>query len=163
MDAENVLIETLQARANGVHGQCVGTQVHIVGVIGEGEHGSAGVESDAGVPVGEVGGGLLGEVVADGIEVEVPLVAMVSLDEAVEEESPEFGADDCVLEGVDDGGVGAVDVEAAEKVKALAELSEGFVVELVHGGGVQAEVAGDMVVVVASSSKGDLASNSVSS
>lgn len=120
LNAEDVLVEALQPWADGVHGQRVGAEVYVAGVVGEGEHGSAWVESNAGVPVGDVGGGLLDDIVADGIKVEVPLVAVVSLDEAVEEESSEFGADDYVLHGVDDGGVGAVDVEASEEVEAPA-------------------------------------------
>ena len=42
--------------ADFVHGEGVGAEVDVAGVFGEEEEGAAGVEADAGVPVGEVGG-----------------------------------------------------------------------------------------------------------
>lgn len=56
LDAEDVLIETLESGADGVHGEGVSAEVDEGGVVWEGKHGPAGVKTDVGVPAGQVGG-----------------------------------------------------------------------------------------------------------
>ena len=137
--------------------------MHELRVIGEGEHGSSGVETDAGVPGGQIRRGISHQIAVDSVVVEIPFVSMVSLYETVQEPCSPVGAGDFVLEEVDNGGVGSLNAEIFEGAGAVSESCEGFVVELVHGGGVKSEVAAYMVIVVAGSSKGDLSTDPVAS
>ena len=97
------MVQALEARADRVHGKGVGGEVHEAGVLWEGEHGAARIETNAGVPAGEVGGRFLEEVIADGPEVEVPFVASVRLDQVVQEHVPPLGTDHRVLQLVVNG------------------------------------------------------------
>ena len=98
----------------------------------------------------------------DGLVVEVPLVAVVGLDHVVEEDVPPLGADDGVPEFVGDDGVGPVYVEVVEQIEATCYFLEGLVVELVHGAGVDPEVAGYVLEMVAGCGQGYFSSYSVS-
>ena len=118
-------------------------------MVWEGKHGPARVETDTGVPAGEVGRRLIGQIPADGLVVEVPLVAVVSLDHIVEENVSPLGADDCIPEFVGDDGVGSVYVEVVEQIEATCDFLEGLVVELVHRAGIDPEIACYMLEVVA--------------
>jgi len=102
-------------------------------VIGEGEHGSSRVKANTAVPGSEVRGGFLGQIFLDGIEVEVPVIALIGLDHVVEENIPPLGADDGVPEFVGDDGIGSFYVEVIEQIEATCDFFEGLVVKLVHG------------------------------
>lgn len=99
----------------------------------------------------------------DGIEVEVPAVPSFSFGQVVQEEVAPLGAYHCILELVADGCVGTADVEIGESSEAIPELGEVAVVELVHGAGVEAEVASYVIEVVAGSCQGDFSTDSVTS
>ena len=68
----------------------------------------------------------------DSLVVEVPFVALVALNETAEEASAPVGTGDLVLQQVDDGWIGTLGVEIFESVDAVPQISERFVVELVH-------------------------------
>ena len=163
LNTEDVFIETLKARADGVHGECVSAEVDEGRVVGEGEHGSSWVESDRGVPGREVGGRFFGEVAVNGLIVEVPLISVLSLDHVVEEDVPPLGADDGLSQFIGDDWVSPVYVEIVEKTEAVCYFLEGAVVVLVHWSGVEAEVACHVLVVVAGSCQGHLSSDTVAS
>ncbi len=61
-------------------------------MLWEEEEGATGVQTDAGMPAGEVGGSFFGEIVVNRVEVEVPGVPSFSLKEVVEENCSPFGA-----------------------------------------------------------------------
>ena len=54
LDREDVLVETLEARADRVHGKGVGVKMHEAGVLGEDEEGAAGIEAHCFVPGTEI-------------------------------------------------------------------------------------------------------------
>lgn len=54
LDAENILIEALQSRAHLVHRNCVGAEMNELRGIRECEHGSSWVETNTGVPAGQI-------------------------------------------------------------------------------------------------------------
>lgn len=99
----------------------------------------------------------------DCLVVKVPLVALITLDQTTEEASSPVGTGDFVLEQVDDGWVRTLGVEIFQSAGAVSQISEGLVIELVHGGAVQAEIASHVLVMVAGSSQGNLGTNTVTS
>ena len=105
---------------------------------------------------------MFGQVVVDGIEVESPCITAISaLDELILEEGSPFGTEDVLFEVASDGAESSFDAEFLEVVEISSEFSETFVVELVHGSAVDAEVASHLVEVVACSSKRHLSSQTV--
>ena len=114
LDAEDVFVEALEAGADGVHGVGVGAEVDEGGVVGEGEHGSSGVEADVAGPAGEVGGRLFAEVAVDGLVVELPLVPLAALAQIVEEDAAPLGTGNLVLELIGELGVGPTGVEVVQ-------------------------------------------------
>jgi hypothetical protein len=163
LDGEDILVEAEKAGADLVHGEGVSGEVDEAGVFGEGEEGASGVEPDIGGPVGQVARGVPGEVVVDGIEVEAPSVSAVALHQCVLEEGSPFGTEDVLLEVGTDGIEAAFDVESLEEVEISSQFGHALVVVLIHGGGVDAEVACHLIEVVARGSEGYLGSQPVAS
>lgn len=163
MNAEDVLVETRQFRADFVHRKSVGGQVDETGVLCEGKEGSSGIEAYVGGPAAEIRRRSLGEIMVDSCKVEVPAVASLSLHKGILKESPPLGAKDIVLEIVVDGIVASFDVESLQKIEILPHFSKGFVVVLIHWSSVDSEVASDLIKMVAGGCEGHLASDSVAS
>lgn len=97
----------------------------------------------------------------DGIEVETPSVSAIALHQGILEEGPPFGTEDVLLEIATDGIEASLDVESLEEVEISSEFGHALVVVLVHGCGVDAEVASHLIEVVAGGSKGHLGSQTV--
>lgn len=164
LNTVDVLVEAGQFGANSVHGESIGGKVDKAWVFWEGKEGSSRIESNVLGPAGEIGRIGLGEVVIDGIEVEVPSIASVCrFDEGIEEEWSPLGAQDVVLEVKVDGVVASLDIQSLEVVEILPDFSVGLVVVLIHGGSVESEVACNFIEVVACSCESYFSSNSVSS
>ncbi len=66
----------------------------------------------------------------------------------MEEGSP-LGAENILLEIGTDGIESSLDVEVIQEVEVSPDFSHTFVVVLIHGGGVDAEVASDLIEVIA--------------
>lgn len=164
MDAEDVLVEASQSGAHFVHGKRVGGEVDEARVLGKGKESSSRVETDVSCPAAEIGRRSSCEIVMDSSKVEVPAVASIScLHECILEECSPLGAEDVVLEVVVDRIVASFGVESLQEVEVLPHFSECFMVVLIHRSSVDAEVASDLIEVVARGCQRHLPADSVSS
>lgn len=164
LNAVDVLVEACQFGADSVHRESIGGKVDKAWVFWEGKEWSSGVESNVLGPAGEIGRIGLGEVVIDGIEVEIPSIASVCrFNEGIEEEGSPLGAEDVIFEVKVDGVVPSLHIQSLEVLQIFPDFSVGLVVVLVHGGGVESEVACNFIEVVACSCECYFSSNAVSS
>lgn len=97
MDAEDILVQSVQSRTGLIHRESVGGQMHESGVLSECEKRPSWVEADVGRPAAEIRRVGLGKVVVNRIEVEIPSISSVCLHKGVLEDRSPLGAEDIVL------------------------------------------------------------------
>lgn len=115
----------------------------------KGEECPSRVETDIGGPVGQIRRIVSRQIMMDGIEVETPSISSISLYKCVLEESPPFGAEDVLLEISTDGIEASFDVESLEEVEISSQFGDTLMIILIHGCGVDGEVAGNLIKVIA--------------
>ena len=153
----------MQSRADLIHGESVGGQMHESRVLRECEKRPSWIETDVGRPTAEVGRVCLRKVVVDCIEVEIPSIPSICLHQRILEDRSPLGAEDVVLQLCADSIESSFGVEGLQEVEIFPQLSKGLVVVLVHGSGVDPKIASDLIEVIAGSGKCNLTSDSVSS
>lgn len=97
------------------------------------------------------------------IEVEIPSIASICLNKRILEDRSPLGAENVVLQFCADSVEPSFGVELLQEVEIFPQFSKGLVVVLVHWSGVDAEITGDFIKVIAGSGKCNLSSDSMSS
>lgn len=151
LDREDVLIEASCLGADIQHWHSVGVQVHISGVVGEGEVDSSSVQTNSCVPAQQGTGVLESDVSVDSFQVEFPSVAMILLKQVALEDASPFGALDDVPQLVGDSCKRSVQGHVIESRHISSEFLIRLKVELISWGGVNSEVSSDPIEIVAGS------------
>ena len=92
---------------------------------------------------------MAGQVVVDCVEIEIPAVARIALHQRVLEQCPPFGTEDVLLEILGDGIEAPLDVDSLQVVEIPPNLSNALMVVLIGGCGIDPEVSGHLIEVVA--------------
>ena len=135
--------------------------MHKTGVLREGEERATGVKTDIDGPVAQIGRVLSGQIVMHCVEIEIPTVTRIPLDQIILENGAPLRTEDVLLEIVSDRIEASIDVEPLQKIEISPNLSNALVVILVHRSGINPEISSHLVEVVACGSEGHLASQTV--